>query len=158
MSYTRDFGEISARYRCAGEVEQSILSASTVGRYVATGDMTNGQFGLFEWEMRPGAGARAGHFHKTFSESFYVTSGSVSLFNGETWITATKGDFFYVPQGGVHAYHNDSGSPSSMLVVFAPGAPREEYFRELARISAEGRQLSEDEWTELWARYDQYRA
>jgi hypothetical protein len=45
-----------------------------------------------------------------------------------------------------------------MLVLFAPGAPREEYFRELARISAAGRSLSEDEWTELWARYDQYRA
>jgi len=45
-----------------------------------------------------------------------------------------------------------------MLVLFAPGAPREEYFRELASISAAGRSLSEDEWTELWARYDQYRA
>jgi hypothetical protein len=43
-------------------------------------------------------------------------------------------------------------------IVFAPGAPREEYFRELASISAAGRSLSEDEWTELWARYDQYRA
>ena len=32
------------------------------------------------------------------------------------------------------------------------------YFREMTSISAEGRRLSDDEWTELWARYDQYRA
>jgi hypothetical protein len=42
--------------------------------------------------------------------------------------------------------------------LFAPGTPREDYFRELASISAEGRHLSEDEWTELFARHDQYRA
>lgn len=158
MSYTRDSGEITGRYRAAGQVEHSILGAGTVARYVATGDVTNGQFGLFEWDMPNGAGGRNAHFHKTFSESFYVTSGTVSFFNGETWITATKGDFYYVPEGGIHAYHNDSGSQASMLVLFAPGAPRENYFRELARISAEGRRLSDDEWTELWARYDQYRA
>jgi hypothetical protein len=32
------------------------------------------------------------------------------------------------------------------------------YFRELTSISAEGRRLSDDEGTELRARYDQYRA
>jgi hypothetical protein len=56
MSYTRDFGEITGRYRPAGQVEHSILRAGTVARYVATGDVTNGQFGLFEWEMPNGAG------------------------------------------------------------------------------------------------------
>jgi uncharacterized RmlC-like cupin family protein len=106
--------------------------------------------------MPDGAGATSAHFHKTFSESFYVISGTVGLFNGETWINAARGDFFYVPEGGIHAYRNDSGGPASMLVLFAPGAPREDYFRELARINAEGRQLSDADWIELWARYDQY--
>ena len=158
MSYTRDIGEVSARYRPSGQVEHSTLRAGTVARYVATGEVTNGQFGLFEWEMPPSVVGGSPHFHKTFSESFYVTSGTVGFFNGKTWVSATKGDFFYVPQGGIHAYRNDADSPAAMLVLFAPGAPREEYFRELARISAEGRQLSEDEWTELFARHDQYRA
>ncbi|MEU4716422.1 hypothetical protein AB0F73_22605 [Micromonospora purpureochromogenes] len=44
-----------------------------------------------------------------------------------------------------------------MLVLFAPGAPREAYFRELAEIGAWGRTLSDDEWVDLWARHDQYR-
>ena len=41
---------------------------------------------------------------------------------------------------------------------FAPGAPRETYFRELADISSSGRVLSDEEWTDLFARHDQYRA
>jgi len=43
-----------------------------------------------------------------------------------------------------------------MLVLFAPGAPREPYFEELAAIRAAGRELSEQEWTELYARHDQF--
>jgi mannose-6-phosphate isomerase-like protein (cupin superfamily) len=44
------------------------------------------------------------HFHRTFSESFYVMDGTVRLFNGETWIDAVKGDFLDVPRGGIHAF------------------------------------------------------
>jgi hypothetical protein len=45
-----------------------------------------------------------------------------------------------------------------MLILFAPGAPREKYFRELAATRDDGRTLTEDEWTELFAQHDQYRA
>ena len=83
------------------------------------------------------------------SESFFILSGKVQSFNGERWIAATEGDFLYVPEGGVHAFHNDSGQPASMLILFAPGAPREAYFAELAEIAASGRQLNDEEWIEL---------
>lgn len=39
-----------------------------------------------------GQGGRAAHIHKTFSESFFVLDGTVSLFNGEDWVSAKKGD------------------------------------------------------------------
>lgn len=42
-----------------------------------------------------------------------------------------------------------------MLILFAPGAPRERYFEELAEIARSGRALTPDEWTELYARHDQ---
>ncbi len=45
----------------------------------------------------------AAHFHKTMSESFFILSGMVRLFNGEHWIDATAGDLLYIPEGGVHA-------------------------------------------------------
>jgi uncharacterized RmlC-like cupin family protein len=158
VSYPDDPGEISARLRRGEDVEQLTMRSGTIARFVAPGSATAGQFGLFEWNMLPRSGGPAAHFHKTFSESFYVMSGAVRLYNGEDWAEARQGDFLYVPQRGVHAFSNDSDAPASMLILFAPGAPREAYFRELAEISATGRELSRDEWTELYARHDQYRA
>lgn len=58
--------------------------------------------------------------------------------------------------GGVHGFRALSDEPSSMLILFAPGPPRERYFRELAEIRESGRSLSEQEWTEFLARHDQY--
>jgi hypothetical protein len=60
-----------------------------------------------------------------------------------------------VPPGGIHAFSNPEGA-ASMLILFAPGAPRESYFEELAEIAAHGRQLSKEEWTNLYRRHDQY--
>ena len=42
------------------------------------------------------------------------------------------GDFLYVPPGGVHGFRNKADEPASMLMLFAPGAPREHYFEGLA--------------------------
>ena len=96
------------------------------------------------------------HFHKTMSESFFIISGTVQLFNGERWIAATEGDFLYVPEGGVHAFTNQSGEAASMLILFAPGAPREAYFEALAEVAASGRQLTDEEWVELGSRHDNF--
>jgi hypothetical protein len=80
----------------------------------------------------------------------------VSVFDGQDWTTASTNDFLYVPEGGLHAFRNSSGAPASMLILFAPGAPREEYFEELAEIVATGRQVSPEEWAEFCARHDTY--
>lgn len=158
MTYAHDVGEISARFRQAGDVEQVNRTSGTIARFVAPGSVTDGQFGLFEWRMPASAGGPSPHFHKTFSESFYVTDGTVQLYDGSVWSDAKAGDFLYVPPGGIHAFRNATDRPASMLILFAPGAPREQYFRETAELAAAGRELSYDEWTELFARHDQYRA
>lgn len=158
MTYPGDGGEVSARFRVAEEVEQINRGSGALTRFVAPGSVTNGQFGLFEWSMPPHGSGPSPHFHKTFSESFYVTTGTVQLYDGERWSGAEPGDFLYVPEGGIHAFRNASDRPASMLILFAPGLAREEYFRETAAIAASGRQLSYEEWTELFARHDQYRA
>lgn len=158
MSYSKDAGEVSARYRHAGEVASVTYPSGTHVRFTAPGSVTSGQYGLFEWNMTGTPDGAHPHFHKTFSESFYVTEGTVRLFNGETWVDATKGDFLYVPQGGIHAFSNESGAPARMLILFAPAPPREEYFRELEAVRSSGRTLTDDEWIALWARHDQYPA
>lgn len=158
MTFLEEHGVVNARHTAAGDVEERRMRAGTLARFTATGADTNGQFGLFEWHMRPRSGGPAAHFHRTFSESFYVLSGTVRHFDGAAWTDSKPGDFLYVPEGGVHAFRNDAQEPASMLILFAPGIAREEYFRELADIAATGRTLSTDEWTELFARHDQYRA
>ena len=155
MTYQGSTGEASATYVRDEDVRVLSLRATTA-RLVAPGSVTNGQFGLFRWDMTAGAGGVSTHFHKTFSESFYVLDGTVKLFNGTKWVDAGAGDFLYVPEGGIHGFHNDSDADASMIIVFAPGAPRERYFEELAEIAATGRTLSTEEWTEVWARHDQY--
>lgn len=153
--YAADTGAVSALYRPADGVE-ALERPTTTARFVAPGSATEGKFGLFRWEMVPRAGGPGAHFHRTFSESFYVLSGTVRLFNGETWVDATAGDFLYVPEGGIHAFRNDSDAPADMLILFAPGPPRERYFQELAEVADKGLELSQEEWIDLWARHDQY--
>jgi hypothetical protein len=54
------------------------------------------------------------------------------------------------------AFRNESGAPASMLLLLAPSAPRERYVEELAEIAWSGRDPSDEEWTEIYARHDQY--
>lgn len=152
MSFT---GEVNATYRPA-DTPPDLSGPKTSSKFLATGALTNGHFGLFQWDMAPEAGGPGAHFHKTFSESFYVLDGTVRLYNGDKWVDARKGDYLYVPDNGIHAFRNESDEPASMLILFAPGPPRENYFREIAEIARSGRQLSPEERTEFLASHDQY--
>jgi mannose-6-phosphate isomerase-like protein (cupin superfamily) len=92
------------------------------------------------------------HFHRTISESFYVLSGTMRLYDGRAWVDARPGDFLFVPEGGLHGFKNESGAPASMLILFAPGAPREEYFETLAR----GDPMTAEERAAFMLRHDTY--
>jgi mannose-6-phosphate isomerase-like protein (cupin superfamily) len=150
--YMGDGGELIATYRPAGHEPELVYAAGTRVHYLATGASTNGQFGLYRWDM---AGPRSGpdpHFHRSISESFFILSGTVRIFDGTRWIDASPGDFVHVPEGGVHAFRNESGEPASMLLHFAPGAPREGYFEGLVDLA--GR--SEEEKAEFFLRHDTF--
>lgn len=148
-------GAVNATYRQAGTPPE-LEGPKTSAKFLATASLTGGRFGLFQWDMTPGAGGPGAHYHKTFSESFYVLDGTVRLFDGERWVDAVRGDYLYVPENGIHAFRNDSDEPASMLILFAPGPPREQYFLESAEIARSGRTLTDEERTEFLARHDQY--
>lgn len=152
--YLGDKGEISARLRPANQKPELVRPAGAI-HYLATGASTNGQFGLYRVEMQPHTPGAGAHFHKTISESFFILSGMVELFNGERWINANAGDFLYVPEGGIHGFRNDTDETAMMLLLFSPGAPREEYFETIAEIAA-GRKISEEEWAAFCLRHDNY--
>src|ERR1700722_4444717 len=133
--YTGETGEVSATFRRAGEPAELAYRSGNAVSYLATGAATDGRFGLYRWDFSPQPSGPAPHFHRTISESFFILSGTVRLYNGKAWVDATAGDFSYVPEGGIHAFRNESGLAASMLILFAPGAPREEYFETLARLA-----------------------
>ena len=118
--YHGDQGEISALYRPADAPPEVTQRSGGSASYLATGASTNGQFGLYRWDMAAAPSGPKPHFHKTISESFFILSGTVRLFNGATWVDTRPGDFLYVPEGGIHAFRNESGEPASMLILFAP--------------------------------------
>jgi quercetin dioxygenase-like cupin family protein len=115
-------------------------------RYLAGARHGDAELGVFRWSMDARRSGPDPHFHRTMSESFYVLAGSVRIFDGRSWVDCSPGDFVHVPPGGVHGFRNESGAPAEMLILFAPGAPREGYFEELADSGASGRRLDDAEW------------
>jgi mannose-6-phosphate isomerase-like protein (cupin superfamily) len=153
--YLGDPGLTNASFRSSGEAPELTYPSGGTAHYLATGASTNGQFGLYRWEMAAAPSGPEPHFHRSISESFYVLSGTIRLYDGTSWIDATPGDFLFVPEGGIHAFRNESGEPASMLILFAPGAPREDYFETLARVAG-GQPLSEEDKVAFYLRHDTF--
>ncbi|UUN30972.1 cupin domain-containing protein [Streptomyces sp. FIT100] len=150
--YSGDSGEISAHFRSADAAPDFGTHDEGGIHYLATTVTTRGEFGLYRVEMRENAGGPKTHFHRCISESFFILDGTVRLFNGAEWIDAHSGDFLYVPQGGLHAFRNDSDAPAQMLLLFTPGAPREEYFENLSQLAG----YTDEERARFLVKHDSY--
>lgn len=130
-------GEVTSRFRPA-DTAPDLPRPDGAASYLATGATTGGRFGLYRWDMGPEPAGASPHFHRTISESFFVLSGTVRLYDGKDWFDGRPGDFDFVPEGGLHGFRNESGEPASLLILFTPGAPREAYFEGLVDF-VEGR-------------------
>ena len=128
-------GDVLATYRPVTTAPDLPLPNGAAS-YLATGATTGGRFGLYRWDMGAEQGGARPHFHRTMSESFFVLSGTVRLYDGAQWVDGEPGDFLHVPDGGIHGFSNDSGEPASLLILFVPGAPREAYFEGLVEMAA----------------------
>jgi mannose-6-phosphate isomerase-like protein (cupin superfamily) len=151
--YHGDSGEQTAWFRPA-DAEPDLDTMGGFAHYLATGATTDGRFGLYRWDMGPEPSGPAPHFHRTMSESFFVLQGTVRIYDGRAWNDTGPGDFCHVPEGGIHGFRNESGEPASMLILFAPGAPREAYFEGLVEMARSGRKLSREEREEFFTRHD----
>lgn len=146
--HTGDGGEVSGWLRRAAAPMELPHAA-----FLATGATTGGEFGLYRWEMGVTPAGPEPHFHRSITESFFVLHGTVRLYDGSTWVDASAGDFLHVPKGGVHAFRNESGATASMLLLFTPGAPREEYFEVLAD-AARREAMDAEQWADFCLRHD----
>lgn len=143
-------GETSAWLRLSGEEPDTRSANGATCEYLATGDQTDGRFGLYRWTFGAEESGPDAHFHRSISEQFYVLAGTVRLYDGRTWIDAGPGDFLYVPEGGLHGFRG--ADHAQMLLMFAPGGPREDYFETLAR----GEAMTPAEREEFMLRHDTY--
>jgi mannose-6-phosphate isomerase-like protein (cupin superfamily) len=148
-------GEVSATVRRAAATPELFNSTGSCS-YLATGASTNGHYGLYRWDMGPEPSGPGPHFHRSISESFFVLSGTVRIYDGKEWVETGAGDFAFVPEGGVHGFRNESGADASMLILFAPGAPREGYFEGLVEFGRRAEKPSQEEWDEFMRYHDTY--
>lgn len=134
--YHAENGEVSAWLRRHDSPPDVVYPNGNRVRYLARGEEADGTYGLYHWEFAGPESGPSSHFHRTITESFYVLSGVVRIFDGREWVRCGAGDFVHVPAGGWHGFRNEDG-PASMLLHFAPGASREAYFEGLARGAAD---------------------
>lgn len=150
--YTAETGEASATVRPGDREPDLVYPNGNRVHYVATGESTGGLFGLYRWEFAGPVSGPSAHFHRTISESFYILEGIVTVYDGNSWIKARSGDFLHVPPGGLHGFRNEDGA-ATMLLHFAPGAPREAYFEGLA-TAATGEPMTPEQREEFMAFHD----
>ena len=148
-------GEVSARLRTADE-QPGLGAGAARFTVVADGELTGGAYTLYLLDLPPGSGGAAPHFHRTFTESFHVLSGTFEVFDGRRWSRGGPGDHLVVPPGGIHGFRADEEAAGRVLMWSVPGAPRERYFAELREVALSGRELDPQEWRELYARHDQF--
>jgi mannose-6-phosphate isomerase-like protein (cupin superfamily) len=136
--YLGTSGEVSATYRPASKEPDLTYPNGNKVHYLATGASNGELFGLYRWVLGPEPSGPGPHFHRSITESFYVLSGTIRIHDGTRWNDTESGDFVHVPIGGIHGFRNESGQAASMLIHFAPGAPREGYFEGLAEFAVSG--------------------
>lgn len=141
-------GEVSAWLHRPGGEPDTRSAGGTTCEYLATGDRTEGRFGTYRWTFGAQESGPDAHFHRSISEQFYVLTGTVRLFDGRAWVDAGPGDFLHVPEGGIHGFRG--GDHAQMLLMFAPGGPREDYFETLAR----GEPMDDEERAAFMVRHD----
>lgn len=151
--YDGQHGEVSATIRPGDNEPDLVYPNGNRVHYLATGEGSGGLFGLYRWEFSEAVSGPGPHFHRTIAESFYILTGEVKVYDGNAWVTARRGDFLHVPPGGLHGFRNESGAEASMLLHFAPGAPREAYFEGLDRL-ARGEKWSPEDYDAFMAAHD----
>lgn len=149
--YHGEHGEQSAWRRAADAAASLTYDSGTRVHYLVRGSDSGGLFGLYRWDMSAVPGGPGPHFHRTMTETFHVLEGVVQIYDGRAWRDCGPGDTVHVPIGGVHGFRNAAG-PASMLLHFAPGAPREGYFEGLPRLDA----MSEEERAAFFAEHDNH--
>jgi quercetin dioxygenase-like cupin family protein len=92
---------------------------------------------MFDWTVPPRF-ATGLHVHRVQEETFYVLDGACEWQIGEYVVTALRGAYVFIPPGIAHDIRNPGETPARLLMTVSPPG-HEDYFEELAALTAEGR-------------------
>lgn len=91
---------------------------------------TGGAFTMFTNISPPGGGPPP-HYHEKEDEWFYILEGTVSFLIDGKWFDAKPGDTVFAPRQQVHAFKNNTSTPTKMLVHASPSG-FEKFYAEAA--------------------------
>jgi len=97
----------------------------------ATGETTNGAFGLIESRMMPPGFASPYHTHHLEDEAFYVLEGQLAIVCDGKWTVAGPGTYVFGPRNIPHGFKVHGETPVRMLLLCAP-AGFEQFVAELS--------------------------
>jgi quercetin dioxygenase-like cupin family protein len=85
----------------------------------ATGESTNGAFGLVE-QLIPAGFASPYHVHHLEDEAFYVLEGSAAFVLDGKWTKAGPGAYVFGPRAVPHGFEIEGSGPARILILCAP--------------------------------------
>ena len=90
--------------------------------FIQTARETDNKFTLVEVELAPG-GSNPLHYHKSYSETFFVLKGNLGVTIGREEMVLKEGEAFTVPAYKPHRFFNPSTSESTCFSVkLEPGS------------------------------------
>ncbi len=103
--------------------------------FLITGEETGGAFFLAEISVAPGGGTPP-HIHRREDEAFRMLEGTLTIQVGRDTITASAGDFAFLPRGIAHSFKNAGDGHAKALVIVTP-AGLEGFFAEVFEPAAD---------------------
>jgi quercetin dioxygenase-like cupin family protein len=121
--------ELAARKGTAMNTPLSISSTESPAQDMSTvllSDVdTAGVFALAAITLPPYDPGAPPHTHPEHSEGCYVLAGTLALTQDQRTITLIAGTAVQVPAGVTHTYWNPTAGPTTILLIYTPGAPYE---------------------------------
>ncbi len=114
----------------SGKVSTYSVLGGDLYTLLATGEDTEGTYGLVEVVMQPQSVIPA-HSHN-FVEAHYVLEGEIEYQLDEQTLVVTSGGFINLPKGQSHGFRNVQSKPAKLLMWITP-AGGEQFFAEVGQ-------------------------
>ena len=122
-------------YILTREAGQSIWFLGTLMTLKATGEQSNGAYGLIEQVLPPGFASPL-HVHHREDEAFYLLEGEATFTCGEQTMKAKPGSYIFFPRDIPHWFCIQGNQPARLLQFNFP-AGLENFFVEVGEPAPE---------------------